>query len=83
MDGTITGHSAQFQLLRECLKTNPETGKPCGRKWSGGIGVQQADFSREPLRVGGEAEVDPYLPPEEQDLTPGFRNPNKNTSGNE
>ncbi len=76
MDGTITGHSGQFQLVRHCIKPDPETGKVCNRKWSGGIGVQRADFSQEPLVQGGT--VQPYSPPDAQDMTPGFRNPSKN-----
>ncbi len=74
MDGSITGFSTQWGLTRKCLKVG-EDKKVCGFKWSGGIGVQIADFS-EPLPLPGiERKEDPPL----VQYTGGqYRDPNKN-----
>lgn len=42
MDGTITAQQSQYGLTRICRK--------CNHRWSGGIGVQRADFS-EPMPI--------------------------------
>ena len=79
MDGTITGHGGQWQLTRICLKPG-KTGKPCNHKWSGGIGVQKADFSQQPLQATGDDRVEDDRPLV-QHLGPDFRDPLKNYDG--
>jgi hypothetical protein len=66
-DGSITAKSNQWCLTRICLK--------CGQKWSGGIGVQRADYS-EPPSVPG-VDTAPEEPPEQYTGSP-FRDPKKN-----
>ena len=73
MDGTITGRSGQWGVKRKCLK--------CGQEWSGGIGVQRADFS-EPIPVPGVDNTGDDIP-SVQYTGAGFRDPDKNYSGEE
>jgi len=81
MDGSISGRSGQWGITRLCKKVDPDTGKACGHTWAGGIGVQQADFSK-PMPIRGQAEpVDDR--PLIQHTGPEFRNPSKNFDGDE
>lgn len=73
MDGSITGRSGQWGIKRICKK--------CGQEWSGGIGVQQADFSGSMPRPGVEDPEDVAIP--NQSGAVGFRDPSKNYSGDE
>jgi len=76
MDGSIHGRGGQWSVERQCMKPNPETGKLCRHKWSGGIGVQQADFSQ-PLPIKG---VDsPIDDPIKNDVHQPFRDASKNS----
>lgn len=70
MDGSISGLSTQWGIQRKCGK--------CGQTWSGGIGVQIADFSEPPAIPGVERREDPPL----VEYTGGqYRDPNKNHDG--
>jgi DNA-directed RNA polymerase subunit RPC12/RpoP len=71
-DGTITGYSGTYGVRRKCLK--------CKQEWSGGIGVQIADFS-EPLPIPGVERMEEV--PEVKYTGGQFRNPNKNYSDDE
>lgn len=76
MDGSIHGRGGQWSVERICMKPG-ENGKPCRQKWSGGIGVQQADYSQ-PLPIEGVASsTDDH--PINDDVGQPFRDPSKNT----
>lgn len=75
MDGSIHGRGGQWSVDRTCMKSNSETGKPCGTKFSGGIGVQKADFSQ-PLPILGEDRI--IDDPVKNDVHQPFRDPSKN-----
>jgi hypothetical protein len=68
MDGSITGLSGQWGILRKCLK--------CKNEWSGGIGVQIADFTEDPPLPNIERREAPPKNPENTGAE--FRNPAKN-----
>ena len=78
MDGTITANAHQFGLERICIKPDPETGKPCNHRWSGGIGVQRADFSEPPGIPGVASGYDDR--PHTQFTGAPHRDPRKNVS---
>ena len=80
MDGSITGHAGQWNLTRICLKPG-EDGKPCNQKWSGGIGVQQADFAEPAPQDGVESTLDDR--PSVQYTGASFRDPSKNFDSGE
>lgn len=72
MDGSITGFSSQYGISRKCLQ--------CKHTWSGGIGVQIADFSEPAAIPGIERKEDPPL----VQYTGGqYRDPNKNFGSDE
>ena len=71
MDGSITGMTGQWGIQRKCLKNG------CNQTWSGGIGVQQADFTEAPAIPGVERKDDLEAPLVQ--YTGGqYRDPNKN-----
>ena len=73
MDGSITGKSGQWGIKRICKK--------CGQEWSGGIGVQQADYS-EPMPLPGVDTTGDDIPVSKY-TGASFRDPSKNFSGDE
>lgn len=76
MDGSIHGRGGQWSVERRCMKPNEETGKVCGHRWSGGIGVQKVDVTQ-PLPIDGVlTAVDDE--PLDNNPTQSFRDPSKN-----
>jgi len=76
MDGSITAKAGQWGLKRICLKADPKTGKVCNQTWSGGIGVQIADFSEPPVIPGVDPGYDDL--PHTQFTGAPHRDPSKN-----
>ena len=72
-DGSITGYSGAYGIRRRCLV--------CKQEWSGGVGIQIADFPQ-PLPIPGvERHDDPE--PGVQYTGGQYRDPNKNHSDDE
>ncbi len=71
-DGSITGYSGAYGISRKCLK--------CKQTWSGGIGIQIADFTQ-PLPIPGVERMEEVV--ENKNPTPAFRDPAKNHSNDE